>query len=421
MAVLLLCSTPAPWVECTACTLVLAAAKALPPPRSLVHCGAGDEVTETEQIFGTINTGVDLPGEAPAANGADAAGAAQMPDRARQASAWQTSGGRAASARQGSARRAAAPAAPAAANSGSGSGSTAQQEAAADGPDEARMLRDLFEGAALAGIVDHAAIEGANEPEARYAAQEAAKIAAKAAAQLKASRRECSGNSVGVPTWTGRHGAAGAPNARQRQQQQRQQPAPPAPMLQGTPAAGQRPRFGGAASPGGPRAPAQRQASASLVPMQSPDRLQQPGAAAAEQAGRPPAAGLAASNVVALTSSALLSQIRARQLQAKSAGMDRAASGGTDSAHELPGASRQQAAAGQPPDSEAGRLAAEIVAFLEARNGTAESAVLIQAFQGHVPAAKMPVFRALLKQLAVLQTQPGGGTKVWRLRPEFAS
>lgn len=58
--------------------------------------------------------------------------------------------------------------------------------AAEDG--DAGILRDLFEGTGIMGALDHAKIEGANDPEARTADAEAARIAKKAADALRQSR-----------------------------------------------------------------------------------------------------------------------------------------------------------------------------------------------------------------------------------------
>jgi DNA excision repair protein ERCC-6 len=79
---------------------------------------------------------------------------------------------------------------------------------------ETRLLRGLFDGAGgVQGALDHAAIEGAHDPERRAAEREAGRIAARAAAALRASRVAAARAPVGLPTWTGRSGGAGAPGA----------------------------------------------------------------------------------------------------------------------------------------------------------------------------------------------------------------
>ena len=53
---------------------------------------------------------------------------------------------------------------------------------------EGNLLRDLFEGTSVMGALDHAKIEGANEPGARAVEAEAARVARRAAEALRHSR-----------------------------------------------------------------------------------------------------------------------------------------------------------------------------------------------------------------------------------------
>ena len=68
----------------------------------------------------------------------------------------------------------------------SGAEGTDGQQQQGDG--DANILRDLFEGTGIMGALDHAKIEGANDPEARTADMEAAKVARRAADALRRSR-----------------------------------------------------------------------------------------------------------------------------------------------------------------------------------------------------------------------------------------
>lgn len=106
-------------------------------------------------------------------------------------------------------------AAAAAAAAGSNAGSSAAKGGSnADDGDDAKVLRDLFEGVGgLKSLMDHTSIEGAHDPEARQADIAAAKLAERAAEKLRESRLACQGAAVHVPTWTGRHGAAGLQGA----------------------------------------------------------------------------------------------------------------------------------------------------------------------------------------------------------------
>jgi DNA excision repair protein ERCC-6 len=53
---------------------------------------------------------------------------------------------------------------------------------------EGNLLRDLFEGTSVMSALDHAKIEGANEPSARAVEAEAARVARRAAEALRRSR-----------------------------------------------------------------------------------------------------------------------------------------------------------------------------------------------------------------------------------------
>lgn len=59
--------------------------------------------------------------------------------------------------------------------------------------DDARMLRELFDGSGggVTSALDHAKIEGANNPEALSVDAQAAKVARRAAEALRQSRAAC--------------------------------------------------------------------------------------------------------------------------------------------------------------------------------------------------------------------------------------
>ena len=57
--------------------------------------------------------------------------------------------------------------------------------------DDAKILRDLFDGTGVMSALDHSKIEGANNPEALNIDAQAARIARKAAEALKRSRQAC--------------------------------------------------------------------------------------------------------------------------------------------------------------------------------------------------------------------------------------
>jgi hypothetical protein len=69
---------------------------------------------------------------------------------------------------------------------------------------------------------------------------------------------------------------------------------------------------------------------------------------------------------------------------------------------------------------EAHELSQRIVAYLEETGGQADSHSVIQQFAPSLSAAKAPIFRQLLQQVASLRRNPSGG-KMWVLRPDFVT
>jgi hypothetical protein len=59
----------------------------------------------------------------------------------------------------------------------------------AEDEDNAKILRDLFEGTGIMSAIDHSKIESANDPETRAIDYEASRIARQAAEALRQSRR----------------------------------------------------------------------------------------------------------------------------------------------------------------------------------------------------------------------------------------
>ncbi len=72
-------------------------------------------------------------------------------------------------------------------------------EFVAGGGEDARVLRELFEGAGVASALDHARIESANDPEALQRDAAAARVARRAADTLRRSRAACQVG--GIPAW----------------------------------------------------------------------------------------------------------------------------------------------------------------------------------------------------------------------------
>ncbi len=234
------------------------------------------------------------------------------------------------------------------------------------------------------------------------------------------------------PTWTGRHGVAGAPRA----------PPPRGAAAGGrgggaaSPANGSGGGGGGGAGPAGKRPrfgqvqAAQRPAAAAInaVPARpaAGAAAQQAGGGGAAAAGSPSGAGLARGR--GLSSSALLEQVRARQQQLDgllrplaggeagegAAGAAGAAGGGGGDAEVV---ERGGGSGGGGGGVEAQLLAAELVAYLERHGGEGRevgSAQLTAAFRARMPEQ---LFRQLLGQVASYVKRSSGGS--WRLKQEF--
>ncbi|XP_078427842.1 chromatin remodeling 8 isoform X2 [Wolffia australiana] len=109
-------------------------------------------------------------------------------------------------------------------------------------------------------------------------------------------------------------------------------------------------------------------------------------------AGAPPA-GLAGA---ALSSAAVLARIR-----------------GTEEEAAQEGRRRRQISGGLPAEL----LVRRICTFLQERGGAASSEAIVAAFRDGVPAAELPLFKNLLKEIAVLEKSPRGSS--WVLKPDY--
>jgi hypothetical protein len=329
--------------------------------------------------------------------------------------------------------------------------------------------------------MDHAAIEGANDPDAahvrRLADAEAARIAQRAAEALRQSRRACQTQGVAVPTWTGRRGAAGAPPGAEGGGKAGRFGRVANPLLTrggdrgrggGGAGAAERPRDG--ASPG---VKGKRGVGSGATPSASPPPAAAGGAGSGSQqasaAASPTGAGSAA---VPPSSAALLARMRDRQralvaediaplapaaaaaaaaacgrgggarargggrggggVNSAAAGALRPLSsspfasadgdgGGGGSGTASDGGGGGHGGAAPFDDQDGDLLAAQIVSFIEAQGGGATSERLVSHFRGAVPEGRMPLFKELLKRVAVLRRRGGGGGggAVWELKAEF--
>ncbi|XP_022758452.1 protein CHROMATIN REMODELING 8 isoform X2 [Durio zibethinus] len=79
--------------------------------------------------------------------------------------------------------------------------------------EEKNILRSLFDAHGIHSAVNHDAIMNANDEEKMRLEEQASQVAQRAAEALRQSRLLRSHDSISIPTWTGKSGAAGAPSA----------------------------------------------------------------------------------------------------------------------------------------------------------------------------------------------------------------
>ena len=216
--------------------------------------------------------------------------------------------------------------------------------------------------------MNHDVIMNAHDGEKVRLDEEASKVAQRAAEALRQSRILRSNDSVSVPTWTGRSGAAGAPSSVRR-------------------------KFGSTVNP--------QLVNNSKVPdeLQSNGTIKFNGFAAGASSGK------------ALSSAELLTKIRGNQENAVGAGLE----------HQLgmssSMSSRSSRAAGNSSALQPEVLIRQICTFLQQQGGSSSSASIVQHFKDRVSSKELALFKNMLKEIAILQKGPNGSH--WVLKPEY--
>lgn len=220
--------------------------------------------------------------------------------------------------------------------------------------------------------MNHDAIMNANDNDKMRLDEQASRVARRAAEALLESRRLRSRDSVSVPTWTGRSGAAGAPSSVRR-------------------------KFGSAVNTQmlGPSTPSEGSAS------------------------RPPGLAAGASTGKALSSAELLARIRGTQ--------ERAVRDALEQDLDLASSSNQRARI--PEHTVASKpfhrymvvqpeiLIRQLCTFILQRGGQTDSASITQHFKDRIQSKDLPLFKNLLKEIATLEKDAGGSR--WVLKPEY--
>ncbi|KAI5066883.1 hypothetical protein GOP47_0017411 [Adiantum capillus-veneris] len=256
--------------------------------------------------------------------------------------------------------------------------SSGKSEAAMEGEesreDESHILKCLFQANGIHSALNHEAIESMNDLEKMRVDNESARVAQQAAAAVMQSRLQRRSDSIAVPTWTGRSGAAGAPVAVRR-------------------------RFGSTTN--SRLSSSTGWTEGSQIGSSSGSRIE------------PLVAGVAGcSTGAALSSSDILARIRGR-----------VGSGGESATHSTNGGPfglRGSARAGMPTSSQNGgerrTLPDQLRLFIEQEGGSVSSTRIVAEFKDSVPANNAAYFRQVLKEVAILRKEGTEGR--WVLKSE---
>ncbi|XP_051223249.1 DNA excision repair protein CSB [Lolium perenne] len=241
--------------------------------------------------------------------------------------------------------------------------------------EESNILKSLFDAQGIHSAVNHDAIMSANDDQKLRLEAEASQVAQRAAEALRQSRMLRSRDSIAVPTWTGRSGAAGAPSSVRR-------------------------KFGSTLN-------TQLVSSSQPSSEGSNSRVQQ-----TLQVG--------ALHGKALSSAELLAKIRGTREGAASDALEHQLSLGPGSS-QRPGSSEN----GRASSSSTSRsmivqpevLIRQLCTFIQQSGGSASSTSLTEHFKNRIQPKDMLVFKNLLKEIATLQRGAGGAT--WVLKPDY--
>lgn len=221
--------------------------------------------------------------------------------------------------------------------------------------------------------MNHDAIVNAHDEEKVRLEEQASQVAQRAAEALRQSRMLRSHDSVSVPTWTGKSGAAGAPSS-------------------------VRQKFGSTVN---------SQLIKTVEESSSSKTSKSNGFAAGASAGK------------ALSSAELLAKIRGNQERAVGAGIEQhfgmtssSVDGGSKPRDTGPSRSSRNLSGVQPEV-----LIRQICTFIQQRGGSCNSASIVDHFKDRVSPKDLPLFKNLLREIATLEKTPSESR--WVLKPEF--
>lgn len=234
-------------------------------------------------------------------------------------------------------------------------------------------LLNLDSNVSIQSAMNHDVIMNAHDEEKMRLEEQASRVAQRAAEALRQSRMLRSRESICTPTWTGKSGAAGAPSSVCR-------------------------KFGSTVN-------TQLVNGCKPSDNSSNGTSNLNGIAAGASAGK------------TLSSAELLARIRGNQEKAADAGSEHqlSLSSSTNRGNSVeagPSRSTQKLGGVQPEV-----LIRQICTFMQQRGGSTNSASIVQHFRDRIPTKDLPLFKNLLKEIAVLEKNPNGS--VWVLKPEY--
>lgn len=240
--------------------------------------------------------------------------------------------------------------------------------------DETSFLMSLFDGHGIHSAVNHDAIMNAHDEEKMKLEAHAAQVARRASEALRQSRMLRSLDSITVPTWTGKSGSAGAPFSSKG-------------------------KFGSTVN--------SRLVSTSKPTKEAPstESSMLNGFVAGALSGK------------ALSSAELLERIKGNREQAINDGIK----------HQIRLASstlrrEQSSSIGTSRSSKSSIVQPEVLirqmcTFIQQEGGSIDSASIVDQFKLRIPSKDLPLFKNLLKEIAILEKNPNGSN--WVLKPEY--
>ncbi|CAA2934044.1 CHROMATIN REMODELING 8 [Olea europaea subsp. europaea] len=243
-----------------------------------------------------------------------------------------------------------------------------------DVDEDTSFLRSLFDAHGIHSAVNHDAILNAHDEDKTKLEEEASQVAQRAAEALRQSRILRNQESITVPTWTGKSGAAGGPPSVRR-------------------------KFGSTVN---------SQLVTNSRPLEDVPN---------NEASRPYQITAGTSSGKALSSTELLAKIRQNQETAVGDGLEHqfgmaSTSGGRERSASN-GPSRSSNTFGSQPEV----LIRQICTFIQRKGGSTDSVSIVEHFKDRIPSKDLPLFKNLLKEIAILKKNPNGS--FWVLKAEY--